>query len=44
MRPRNSPLSAPWMMRWSYVLVSVTILLTPISASVCGSAPSYSIG
>ena len=38
------PLSAPWMMRWSYVLVIVTTLLTPSEPSVRSSVPWNSAG
>ena len=42
--PIDSFPSAPPMIRWSYVLVSVVVVLTPSCASACGSAPSYSAG
>ncbi len=38
------PLSAPWMIRWSYVLVMVSVRPIPAMAMVRGSAPSYSGG
>ena len=41
---RNSPLPAPWMTRWSYVLVSVMVLPTPSSASVAADMPWNSAG
>src|SRR3954451_22051227 len=44
MRRRKSPDSAPWMIRWSYVEVSVMILLTARSASVSGFIPWNSAG
>ena len=44
MRRRNSPDWAPWMMRWSYVLVSVTTLLTARRESVSWEAPWNSAG
>ena len=43
-RFRNMPLSAPWMMRWSYVLVIVTTLLMPSELRLARSAPSNSAG
>lgn len=39
MRLRNSPDSAPWITRWSYVEVSVMILLTPMSVRACSLVP-----
>ena len=44
MRRRKSPDSAPWMIRWSYVDVSVMILLMPMSASFSSLAPWNSAG
>src|SRR3954447_3578283 len=44
MRRRKSPDSAPWMIRWSYVEVSVITLLTARRASVSSAAPWYSAG
>src|SRR3954466_9216484 len=44
MRRRKSPDSAPWMIRWSYVDVSVITLLTASRASVSSAAPWYSAG
>ena len=41
---RNSPDCAPWMIRWSYVLVSVMTLLTPRSARVSSHMPAYGAG
>ncbi len=41
---RKSPDWAPWMMRWSYVDVSVITLLTASRARVSSLAPAYSAG
>ena len=37
---RNCPLSAPWMMRWSYVEVMVMTFDSPNLAMVRASAPA----
>ena len=44
MRARKRPDSAPWMMRWSYVDVSVITLLMPRRPSVRGAIDLYSAG
>ena len=41
---RKSPDSAPWMIRWSYVEVSVMILLMPMFARRSSLAPWNSAG
>ena len=41
---RNSPDSAPWMTRWSYVLVIVMTGLRPRRDTSLGSMPAYSGG
>ena len=41
---RKSPDCAPWMIRWSYVLVSVMVLLMARRARVSSLAPAYSAG
>ncbi len=44
MRRRKSPDCAPWMIRWSYVEVSVRILLIALRDNVSGDAPCHSAG
>ncbi|OUD85953.1 hypothetical protein BC477_16200 [Clavibacter michiganensis subsp. michiganensis] len=41
---RNSPEPAPWITRWSYVLVRVMVLPMPSSTSVLGEDPWNSAG
>ena len=44
MMRRNSPEAAPWITRWSYVLVSVMTLATPSLFSVSWDVPWNSAG